>query len=159
MPDLMFRYRAGAYFANIYAPDITLGMMTSEELSDLPPEPRIATGRVVEGNPTAKLANPYQDEPAADAPTDPQPTGEEPLSSPVEVSELTERQQLLATLRDWMEEHSIKTAKFAPLCREAGLLKSGVQLVDDTLPIADLREICANSLAILDGTYKAGGDS
>jgi len=35
MPDLMFRYRAGAYFANIYAPDITLGIMTTEELSDM----------------------------------------------------------------------------------------------------------------------------
>ena len=35
MPELMFRYRAGAYFANIYAPDITLGMMTTEEVEDI----------------------------------------------------------------------------------------------------------------------------
>jgi hypothetical protein len=34
MPDLMFTYRAGAFFARIYAPDITLGMQTSEELAD-----------------------------------------------------------------------------------------------------------------------------
>lgn len=37
MPELMFRYRAGAYFANIYAPDITLGMMTCEEAEDIAP--------------------------------------------------------------------------------------------------------------------------
>ena len=34
MPDLMFTYRAGAFFARIYAPDITLGMQTSEEMRD-----------------------------------------------------------------------------------------------------------------------------
>lgn len=34
MPDLMFTYRAGAFFARIYAPDITLGMQTSEEIAD-----------------------------------------------------------------------------------------------------------------------------
>lgn len=34
MPDLMFTYRAGAFFARIYAPDITLGMQTSEEMHD-----------------------------------------------------------------------------------------------------------------------------
>lgn len=35
MPDLMFTYRAGAFFARIYAPDITLGMQTSEEMHDV----------------------------------------------------------------------------------------------------------------------------
>jgi len=35
MPDLMLRYRAGAFFARIYAPDITLGMQTAEELRDV----------------------------------------------------------------------------------------------------------------------------
>ena len=35
MPELMLRYRAAAFFARIYAPDITLGMQTSEELNDI----------------------------------------------------------------------------------------------------------------------------
>lgn len=35
LPDLMFTYRAGAFFARIYAPDITLGMATSEEVHDM----------------------------------------------------------------------------------------------------------------------------
>ena len=50
MPELMLRYRAAAFFARIYAPDITLGMYTSEEASDMSPEPRYATGRVVDGS-------------------------------------------------------------------------------------------------------------
>ena len=34
MPELMLRYRAAAFFARLYAPDITLGMMTAEEVTD-----------------------------------------------------------------------------------------------------------------------------
>jgi len=36
MRELMIRYRAAAFFARLYAPDITLGMMTAEEVQDLP---------------------------------------------------------------------------------------------------------------------------
>jgi hypothetical protein len=35
MPELMLRYRAAAFFARLYAPDITLGMMTAEEAVDI----------------------------------------------------------------------------------------------------------------------------
>jgi hypothetical protein len=34
MPELMLRYRAAAFFARLYAPDITLGMLTAEEAID-----------------------------------------------------------------------------------------------------------------------------
>jgi len=55
MPELMLRYRAAAFFARIYAPDITLGMHTSEEISDIAPEPRVTTGRVVSDAPSFAL--------------------------------------------------------------------------------------------------------
>ncbi len=35
MPDLMLRYRAGAFFSRIYAPDLTLGMRSAEEEADI----------------------------------------------------------------------------------------------------------------------------
>lgn len=35
MPDLMLRYRAAAFFARTVAPDVALGMMTSDELEDI----------------------------------------------------------------------------------------------------------------------------
>ena len=44
MPDLMLRYRAGAMFSRIYAPDLTLGRRTAEEEAD-----------IREVNPPAKL--------------------------------------------------------------------------------------------------------
>lgn len=37
MPELMLRYRAAAFFARLYAPDITLGMQTAEEAQDTSP--------------------------------------------------------------------------------------------------------------------------
>jgi hypothetical protein len=37
MPELMLRYRSAAFFARIYAPDITLGMQTAEEVYDAAP--------------------------------------------------------------------------------------------------------------------------
>jgi hypothetical protein len=37
MPELMLRYRSAAFFARIYAPDITLGMQTAEEVYDAQP--------------------------------------------------------------------------------------------------------------------------
>jgi hypothetical protein len=37
MPDLMLRYRAATFFGRIYAPEIMMGMQTSEELSDIEP--------------------------------------------------------------------------------------------------------------------------
>jgi hypothetical protein len=40
MPELMLRYRAAAFFARIYAPDITLGMHTSEENYEMAAEPK-----------------------------------------------------------------------------------------------------------------------
>lgn len=52
MPELMLRYRAAAFFARIYAPDITLGMHTSEERYDMQEDPRVASGRVVSDAPS-----------------------------------------------------------------------------------------------------------
>jgi hypothetical protein len=35
MPELMFRYRAAAFFGRLYAPDILMGMQTVEEIQDV----------------------------------------------------------------------------------------------------------------------------
>lgn len=37
MPELMLRYRAAAFFARLYAPDVTLGLQTAEEVQDTLP--------------------------------------------------------------------------------------------------------------------------
>lgn len=35
MPELMMRYRAAAFFGRLYAPEITMGMHTTEEIVDI----------------------------------------------------------------------------------------------------------------------------
>lgn len=35
MPELMFRYRAAAFFGRLYAPDVMMGMHTAEEVQDI----------------------------------------------------------------------------------------------------------------------------
>jgi hypothetical protein len=151
MPALMFRYRAGAYFANIYAPDITLGMMTSEELTDLPHETRVATGRVVGEMPMVKLANPYED--ATQEPyIAPEPSLEPALESPVEISEETERKTILADIKATLAAEKSTITNFAPLCRAAGLLTPGTQLID--APIDSLRMIHEKRVELLKGESK-----
>jgi hypothetical protein len=47
MPELMLRYRSAAFFARLYAPDITLGMQTAEEMEDIaPPERNVTPAKV-----------------------------------------------------------------------------------------------------------------
>jgi hypothetical protein len=38
MPGLMMRYRAGTFFARLYAPDLCMGMQSAEELNDVIPQ-------------------------------------------------------------------------------------------------------------------------
>lgn len=52
MPELMLRYRAAAFFARLYAPDVTLGMQTAEELQDLPIR-EVTPGRTLDFDPAA----------------------------------------------------------------------------------------------------------
>lgn len=39
IPELMLTYRAAAWWTRIYAPEVSLGMLTAEEAEYLPPEP------------------------------------------------------------------------------------------------------------------------
>jgi len=46
MPQMMLRYRAASFFGKLYAPELLMGLPTSEEVYDMPEE-RIVTGREV----------------------------------------------------------------------------------------------------------------
>jgi recombination protein RecT len=116
--------------------------------------PRIATGRVVEGT-QAKLANPYEDAPATFEdlpPVAPQPTGEAPLASPVEVSEQTERAQLIDEIKDTCAENELTMATFGWKVKACGLMEAKDTLRD--VRIETLREIHSQRLLIATGEYK-----
>ena len=153
MPELMLRYRAAAFFARIYAPDITLGMHTSEEMSDIAPEPRIVSGRVVTDAPQ-RIANPYEDAPEPAVEVVPEVSLEPVAESPVEVSESTERAQLIEDIKATCADEEITFATFGGRVKAAGLVEQGATLRDVT--IETLRKIHDNRLAIVRGTYTGG---
>lgn len=47
MPDLMLRYRAAAFFGRLYAPELMMGMHTSEEVYDMSNQPTVIQPQTV----------------------------------------------------------------------------------------------------------------
>jgi len=85
MPELMLRYRAAAFFARLYAPDITLGMMTADEAVDIASE-RDVTPAII---PASKRLFEVEQEPKA---IDANRTPHQKLADSIEVNGLTWRQ-------------------------------------------------------------------
>lgn len=59
MPELMFRYRAAAFFGRLYAPDILMGMQTVEEVVDITQEAiveRVNNNKIVNEIPVELIA-------------------------------------------------------------------------------------------------------
>jgi hypothetical protein len=52
MPEQMLQYRAGAFWCRTYAPEIALGMHTSEEVQDTPVAQQVVQSTVVDVTPT-----------------------------------------------------------------------------------------------------------
>jgi hypothetical protein len=48
MPDQMFHYRAAAWFQRRYAPEVAMGMLTTDEAADMPAERRTVESTVTE---------------------------------------------------------------------------------------------------------------
>lgn len=152
MPELMLRYRAAAFFARLYAPDITLGMQTSEENYDVEPDSRKATGRDVTENPMQRIANPYAETQFADLPeTLPQTQPDPELDPQPAATASDESAKIIRSIKDALKPTDFTFATFAPHCRAAGLLAEGVLL--STAPVESLREIAANMLDIVNGNY------
>lgn len=134
MPDLMLRYRAGAFFARIYAPDLCLGMRTMEEEVDI----RDATPA-----PSKKLFS----APKPESEPEPKP---EPEPEPIEVSEavkvvakeepqVDERQAALAAVLQQITESAADASDIEAVLRKRKLLGDNGTL--PRLGTAKLREI------------------
>lgn len=70
MPDMMLMYRAGTFFQRMYAPELTMGMQTTEELYDIGTEQAAATQSAIsEINEQAKEIKPKRNNRKAEQPT------------------------------------------------------------------------------------------
>lgn len=88
IPDQMMRYRAAAFFARVYCPEVIMGMQTREELEDIDDgrptvtmiEPKAITAKISVVEPTKPAPEPAPVGPAPQAPTSERPPG---VSTPV----------------------------------------------------------------------------
>jgi recombination protein RecT len=111
--------------------------------------PRVTTGRVV--NDTPRI-NPYA-EPEALPELAPEQSLEVVPESPLEVSEATERAQLVADIKATCHEQEATFATFGGRAKKAGVVAGDVPLHE--APIEALRMAHDNRLAIMTGEYKA----
>lgn len=57
MPELMLQYRAGAFFARLYAPETTMGLMTSEEIRDIQEQKKPSLNEVFQAPPQSDVVD------------------------------------------------------------------------------------------------------
>lgn len=55
MPELMLRYRAASFFSRLYAPEISMGMQTTEEIKDVDPSTLSETEYVIDEIPELEI--------------------------------------------------------------------------------------------------------
>lgn len=99
MPEVMLRYRAATFFSRLYAPELTMGMRTADELEDIEPaDPKpskLAAGShsYAKPKPTAPTID-ATPSPAADPepPETPEPSTPEPSEKPAKPAGKVKRQ-------------------------------------------------------------------
>lgn len=147
-PDQQLGYHTARALCRRHFPDVLLGVYTMDEMQDAPAEPRQATGRVVVDSP--KLANPYEaatDAPEATPYPEPAPSLEQVPESPVEVSEATERAQLIEDIKAMLKVQGSTLAKYGAICKKHNFLAEETNILD--APIQALRIIRDNVVEIL----------
>ena len=55
MPELMLRYRAASFFSRLYAPEISMGMQTTEEIKDVDPNTLTETEYIIDEMPELEV--------------------------------------------------------------------------------------------------------
>lgn len=174
MPEQMLQYRAAAFWCRAYAPEIALGMHTSEEIQDTPVtqqvvQPSVAatvTASVVDVTPTPPepKARRKKAEPEAIAVTEPVPAPTpEPEPAPVQEPEpapapLPSADPVEATVESTLAQIGITYAQLAKLATDLEWWAEA-----DTYPTAeDLPEeiklwVVRNKRGIARAFQKAGG--
>lgn len=166
MPELMLRYRSATFFARLYAPDLTLGIQTQDEVIDVVAEP------VGSRRPLFKPAAPGPD--VVEVPL-PQEVGElpepEPLggfaqpAAPPETPEEVRHRERLACLRraeDAMKPYNVNLVDAIPAMVAKRILKEGstiAKVFQAPLPVLQKIEAAAEELAQMTKDAKEGSDN
>jgi cell division septation protein DedD len=80
MPELMLRYRCATLFARLYAPELTMGIQTDDEVIDVVEVAPVVTSPVFV---PAQIEAPKKEKPAKQAPAKPTPPEPKPVEAEV----------------------------------------------------------------------------
>lgn len=121
MPELMLRYRAAAFFARLYAPDITLGMMTAEEVYDV--AERDVTPPKAETSPLFKTLAAKSPQTAASPAHSPRRDGEQVTQNEAAESSLLEVESvsLVGQVKLKLEASGLKWSDVLGKLQESGI--------------------------------------
>ena len=146
MPDLMLRYRAGAFFARLYAPDLCLGMRTMEEEVDIrdanPTEAPSFKKRGSAPKSQPSVAEPIEVNMAPESPV----SAQEPEVDSEPEPEPDPRQTALAQLLGRISESAADNQAIEKVLKTRGLLGENGTVA--RLGAAKLQEILTNWLEI-----------
>ena len=140
MPEQMLRYRAAAWFVNVYAPEIAMGLRTADEEQDAvdyvrqadgsfapaaeEPTPTITTAQIaaqVEQPQHVESVGAAQDDQPAEAPlTQPQEAAPAPAPAPMEQDAQAAADKEAEKRRKEAELEALR-AEAEQLCRDAGM--------------------------------------
>jgi len=127
MDDLMLRYRAATFFGRMYAPDLLMGMATTEELHDVPPTARNVTPARVPNILPPPAASPAPDAPDSQRP----PSGEMNLGD--------KQLSLVEVIEQKVERTGLPWAEIRELAADNGLKTLGRTIKDSAE--SDLKEL------------------
>lgn len=146
MPDLMLRYRAGAFFARLYAPDLCLGMRTMEEEVDIrdanPTEPPSFKKRGSAPKSQPGVAEPIEVNMAPESPV----SAQEPEVDSEPEPEPDPRQTALAQLLGRISDSAADNQAIEKVLKTRGFLGENGTVA--RLGAAKLQEILTNWLEI-----------
>lgn len=130
MPELMLRYRAATLFARLYAPELTMGIQTDDEVVDISP---IVTDPVLRAKPANVVSEPQFSLPPVKDETD-APPGAEPLpapSAPPETKPQTAAARDLKALRLLLKPSGFSELDLLNLWRELGAVDDSLNSLED----------------------------
>ena len=127
MPELMLRYRAATLFARLYAPELTMGIQTDDEIVDISPVVTDPVARAKPANSAPVFAPRLNDAAAA-------PPGAEvpPVEKPVQ----TEQARKLKELRGFLNHAKFTEADILAMWRESGAIDESLGSLEDVNEIA-----------------------
>lgn len=159
MPELMLRYRAATLFARLYAPELTMGIQTAEELGDIldvestvtSPEPAkpAFSKKTKAPEPVVVVADPIPGKPQEPKPSprkEPEPKQPEKQPEPAPGSEAAQAQPVatpgvspaLQDLAAAMQESEVTQEQLLAFAAKKGALKEGAD--NDLCTLEDIIE-------------------